>query len=743
MFKIIIIEDDPTTVLLLKKFLTQENFSIVNVFDNGEELLNKIKHIQADLILMDIFLNGELNGIETSIKLKQFTSIPVVFLTTSFDKNIIEQANQSQPYGYILKPFENQQLVIAIKHAISKYEVEQQLVYSKCFIENVIGNIGDPIGVKNVDQKWILVNNAFCKIFNKTENQIIGKSSLDLLFSRDAALFDKNDEWVLHYGNECIIEFDFTDADGNKKFYSIKKTLFQAPNGEKLIINLFRDLTESRKYEEKIYKLNIELNKKVLSQTKALTKAHENLKSKYEELKEAEKIIKNSEETYRSLVNTLPDLIIIHHQDKIMFSNDIVFELTGYTKEEVLGRSIFDPTPKHYKPTIEYNIDKLMKGFKVSPYEIKFIRKDRQFTYFLVRSALIKYNNKKAILTILTDISAIKKAQEKETLYNTTVNSIKDGIIVVNKELEVVLINEQAMEEFVGHKFPDYVIGKNITEILPNTSKESINNIKMLFKTGKPFIEEEEIVSDEEKKILEITRIPVYEDNEITKVASIYRNITENKEFQRKLLSSIIETEEKERKRIAEDIHDGLGPLLSSIKLYVNEFQNLNCDDLKQNKTFEYVNELIDEAVVSTRSIANNLTPNTINDFGLVKAVNSFCIKLKNSNSIDISFNADSFNVKLEKTTEVIIYRIITELINNTIKHAKATSIDIILHEKNKKLTLMYKDDGIGFDFNNILNSHQGNGLSNIISRAKTLGGEYKFDSKKSKGVYFELKLKV
>ncbi len=742
MIRIIIIEDDPTTVLLLKTILKQEIFTIVKNYDNGEDLIKNIKELDADIILMDIFLKGELNGIETSIKIKELKPIPVVYLTTSFYINIIEQANQTQPYGYILKPFENQQLLIAIKYAISKYEIEQQLISSKRFIESVIGNTGDPIAVKNTEKKWMLVNHAFCKILNKSSEFIIGKSSYDLLPIEEANLFDKNDDWVLNNGNECIIEFDFVSPEGDKKFYSIKKTLFEAPNGEKLIINLFRDLTESRKYEEKIHKLNIELNKKVLSQTKALSKAHENLKIRYDELKNAEKIIKNSEESYRSLVNNLPDIVIIHNHDLILFANDIIHELTGFTKEEVIGRTIFESTPKQYKLTIEHNIDKLIKGFKVSPYEIKFVRKDKKIAFFLVRSTQIKYNNKKAILTILTDISAIKEAEEKENLYNTTVNSIKDGIIVIDKELEIVLINEQALENFAGHKFKDYVLGKKITELFPNLKKDTIPNIKLLFKSGTPFVEEQEVEINNKKQILEVTKIPIYEGNEITKIACIYRNITDNKEFQRKLLASIIETEEKERKRIAEDIHDGLGPLLSSIKLYVNEFQNATTDDITTNKMYSYVNELIDEAVINTRNIANNLTPNTINDFGLVKALHSFCVKLKLSNSINITFNADNFSIILDKTTEVILYRIVTELINNTIKHAFASNIDILLHEKNKKITLMYKDDGTGFDYDKVFNNSKGNGLSNIISRAKTVGAEYQFSTQDNNGMYFELKLK-
>jgi signal transduction histidine kinase len=112
----------------------------------------------------------------------------------------------------------------------------------------------------------------------------------------------------------------------------------------------------------------------------------------------------------------------------------------------------------------------------------------------------------------------------------------------------------------------------------------------------------------------------------------------------------------------------------------------------------KYTNELIDDAVSSTRTIANNLMPGIIADYGLVKALQSFCKKLNIARSLNISFNAENESRRFDSTVEITLYRVLMELINNSIKHASAKNIDITIREEDKSLVVLYADDGVGFD---------------------------------------------
>jgi PAS domain S-box-containing protein len=207
-------------------------------------------------------------------------------------------------------------------------------------------------------------------------------------------------------------------------------------------------------------------------------------------------------------------------------------------------------------------------------------------------------------------------------------------------------------------------------------------------------------------------------------------DITDLKQVERKILSKIIETEEKERKRVAKDLHDGLGPLLSSIKLYVNELQSADTDDKEKTEMLKYTNELIDDAVSSTRTIANNLMPGIITDYGLVKALQSFCNKLNISKSINVRLDADDENHRYDKTIEITLYRVLMEMINNTIKHASAKNIYITFRLEKNILLVNYKDDGVGFDISQTLKDPKiGLGLNNIINRVKSLQGQCEMKS--------------
>lgn len=205
------------------------------------------------------------------------------------------------------------------------------------------------------------------------------------------------------------------------------------------------------------------------------------------------------------------------------------------------------------------------------------------------------------------------------------------------------------------------------------------------------------------------------------------------RENEKKSMARVIEAEENERTRFARDLHDGLGPLLSSIKLYVNELPVTN--EATSDEMLRYTNELIDDAISSARKIANNLMPNVINDYGLIEAVRQFCNRLDNTKAIHVEVKANT-TTRFHKTIEIVFYRIILELINNSLKHASAHKIEIIFEEKDGMVSVYYHDDGIGFDFKKTLNSNEkGLGLNSMINRVNTINGKIEFNSKKGEGM--------
>ena len=205
-------------------------------------------------------------------------------------------------------------------------------------------------------------------------------------------------------------------------------------------------------------------------------------------------------------------------------------------------------------------------------------------------------------------------------------------------------------------------------------------------------------------------------------------------ESEKKVLNAIIQTEERERRRLAKDLHDGLGPLLSTVKMAVSSLNQIEKDN-KNNEIIENTDIVITEAIRSLKEISNNLSPHVLDNFGLASAIKSFSGKIDSTKTICTSFNSNMFEDRLDYNTEVVLYRVVCELINNTIKHAQAKNIEIELTRHNSLLTLVYSDDGKGFDVNEVLYGHsEGMGYANIMSRIKSIKGIINVESDLEKG---------
>jgi signal transduction histidine kinase len=213
---------------------------------------------------------------------------------------------------------------------------------------------------------------------------------------------------------------------------------------------------------------------------------------------------------------------------------------------------------------------------------------------------------------------------------------------------------------------------------------------------------------------------------------------------ERKVLSAVLRTEEKERKRFANDLHDGLGPLLSTIKMslsaLVKSEQNLPKLDIIKN-----AEKVTEEAIASIKNISANLSPHILINFGLTSAIKSFTDKIKQSKIIDIDFRSNTYDQRFENEIETVIYRSVCELVNNTIKHANASDITINLNYNthSKIIDLLYDDNGIGCNVEEILKGQiEGMGLQNISSRISSINGFLEIESSKNKGfrAYFNIK---
>ena len=209
---------------------------------------------------------------------------------------------------------------------------------------------------------------------------------------------------------------------------------------------------------------------------------------------------------------------------------------------------------------------------------------------------------------------------------------------------------------------------------------------------------------------------------------------------ERRILTTVLRTEEKERMRFSKELHDGLGPLLSSAKMSLSALdvshQTPTDEELIRNTSY-----VIDEAIRSLREISNNLSPHTLNAFGLARAINNFINKSQASKTIKIRFDTNMKTERFDTNVEVILYRVICELLNNSIKHSKCTEIALSMYYNDDTLSISYRDNGKGFDPGAVMDV--GMGLSNISSRINSLNGHIDIISSKGQGMRAEINVNV
>lgn len=184
-------------------------------------------------------------------------------------------------------------------------------------------------------------------------------------------------------------------------------------------------------------------------------------------------------------------------------------------------------------------------------------------------------------------------------------------------------------------------------------------------------------------------------------------------------LNSILKGQEEERSRMAKDLHDGLGGLLSGIKLTLSSMKGNMILQEKDVQLFSKSIGQLDNAITEMRRVAHNLMPEALLKFGLHEAIQDFCDSINESNTVKVKFVQLGMGT-MEKSTEVVLYRIIQELSNNAIKHAAAKNVLIQIDIHEKGITLTVEDDGKGFDVSAAV---KGAGLSNVQSRVDYLKG--------------------
>lgn len=852
--KIIIVEDEVVIALDLQSMLEKFGYNVIGHFTRGEEVLDGIKKMVPDIILMDIKLEDEMDGIQTAELVNERYNIPIVFITSYSNKNIIERAKKINPFGYIVKPFEERELYTTIELALYKYSADLKLKESEKKYRELSESIQQIVVECDKDGKITYLNNTGMALLCVSPNEVkLGVSLTDFLIprhfdniknraqqhgtangtkiSRVHKMISRSHNIIVVeeflsplYDNGILIGYrgvlvDITERqnmlnkikESEEKFSHIAEHINEAfwvvnwrdekllfanqvfheiygiPVGTELdysIIIASRIHPDDREMVNLEYKAKAEtgefsLQYRIISKDNSVKWVHEKalpIKNKSGRVvkmvgystditdeKRIQEELQRSEEYKENILKSMPDSLLVVNKEGYIKNAYVKIDESFLLKENrgnLEGNSIVLLFGITYTNKILDKIKRCFETGRLVFYELEY--RIGKVKYWL--EIRISLGNEESALLILRNVTEAKRNLIELQKYFNITEQTNELIVITDRNGLIEYVNP-TLTEITGFQLHE-VIGK--TPSIFRSGKHNVSLYAELWNTilsgnsfsyefvnkkknGQEYIEEK-IISPVKNSYGEIINF-ISTGRDITKekkrekkikAYQKFEKILEKKEQKYRTLS-LIQGQETERKRLAREIHDGLGQMLTVTMSNLDNLR-LGCVKDKEEKGKIIVaKQLVSEIIQESRRISHNLSPGGLYEFGLYPVIKQFVDRVnKNYKGLKIDFESNVRGVRFKNDIEINLYRIIQEGIQNIVKHSKSKTAFLVLSFDGKVLSLLIKDYGVGFDIKYMKDSSKHfNGLKNIGERAKIIDANVKYITEPGKGLEIQINLKT
>jgi|GEM_PF-2143561 len=345
------------------------------------------------------------------------------------------------------------------------------------------------------------------------------------------------------------------------------------------------------------------------------------------------------------------------------------------------------------------------------------------------------------------NITDRKLAEQEQQMLIAAIESSRDIIFFFNEELYFIYLNPYG-QELLG--LEDYR-GVHLKEVLGKVTYKVVGNaLKNIVSKKEQWHKEFEMVNVKTRKtiMMDHSIVSIYDESgTFISYASVARDVTERNILQeqvleaklsQELMAASLKAEDRERSRIAHELHDGIQQKIATVGIYLQslDHQMDNAEDVIQNS----VNKL-NETISDIRQMSNSLLPRALRNVGLTGAIQDEVEGLEKNTSINASYHENLDGMAIDPNIELNLYRIFQEAISNIIKYSKAENVEVQLIQSDGILTLLVEDDGIGFEVWE--RAHAGIGLSSIRNRAGVIGGHVEIDSAPDHGTSILVEVKL
>ena len=504
--KIVIVEDESIVAMELEQRLIDSGYQIVGVTDNGETAIRLTSEMKPDLVLMDINIKGEIDGIETASRIRKKMDVPIIYLTAFSDKATLEKAKLTSPYGFLLKPIEERDLHISIEISLAKFKMEKQLKENEKSLSITLQSIGDAVIATDKNGLITRMNTAAERLCGWTFKEAQGIEStlvFDIInaITRETCIDPVqkvlNTKETVELENHTIL----ISKIGVERHISDSASPIKDDSGEiQGVVLVFSDVTENYLNRERL---------------------------------------KQSEKLYREVVENASDLIYTtNHLGKIIHANDAAFKFTGYSREEVYSSNFSDLVHPDYRSKAKMHYYRQFIDKKTSTYlELPVVKKGGDTCWFGQNVSLIlDGDNVLGFHVISRDITGRKEAEDalkkSEIMLRQIIDIIPDRVFVKDLDGKFILNNISHLNA-LGAKNQAATIGKTDFDFRPPDAsslyQQQDQKVIDTKKALSDFLQHEFNYNNEETWLL-VSKLPfINEEGEIIGTVGISRDITKQK----------------------------------------------------------------------------------------------------------------------------------------------------------------------------------------------------------------------
>ncbi|AFH50197.1 PAS/PAC domain protein [Ignavibacterium album JCM 16511] len=763
--------------------LSEVNQTIVRVRDK-KKLLNEVTRIAVEFGKFKLVWLGEFNENTLSVKPVAASGITEDYLD-KLDISLAENESYSNPVKYVLNQnkfiiindFQNDERTKFWYNLAQKYGINS----SASFPINIFGK---PVYVLSfyADSK---------NFFDEDEIKLLDELSKDITFALEYIETESEKEKMradLEYHsnllsnvNDAIIATDKNLRitywnEAAEQIYGIKRSEAIGKTTRDVLHTQYLELgrdeilkklsiegkysTRAIQYHKSGRKLYIDAKGFAVKDKSGNIIGYASINRDITVSYEAEMLLRESEEKFRALAESTPAAIFIYQGEYFQYLNPAAENLTGYKLNEIYGMKFFELVHPDHKEMVRERGIKRQLGEEVdNRYIFKIIRKDGEVRWVDFGAEIIEYKGKPAAIGTAYDITdrikfeeSLKESEEK---YRLLIENQTDLVVKVDLEGKFLFVSEsycktfgKTQEELLGNKF--------LPLVHPDDRESTMKEMEKLYSHPYScYIEQRALTATGWKWFSWVDTLVFDETGKPTAIIGVGRDITEKKlaeialrenqeelkrseEMLRSLTQKLQEIREEERSRIAMELHDELGQVLTAIKIDLNSL--IKKPPYKKDIPLKIapVISLVEDTINTVRKISMELRPVMLDRLGLLSAIEWQIDEIRKRLGIKTLTNLPEGISGLTKEQEIAVFRTFQEIFTNIARHSKATEVAVSLVTDDEKFMMIVRDNGVGFTPESI-SRKGGLGLLGMKERIKSAGGFMEINSKINSGTEIKI----